>query len=59
MGNVNKNSFGNTICLCEKVEMNTDKTTYDKENYDKFINTLTGIVEKYGKVMLEELEYVA
>lgn len=59
MGNVSNNSFDNTTCLNKNVEMNADKSIYTKDNYDKFVNTLTRIVEKYGKVILEELKDAA
>ena len=59
MGNVSNSSFGNTTCPYENVEMNADKSIYTKDNHDKFINTLTRIIEKYGKVILEELKDAA
>ena len=31
----------------------------ESENFDAFINTMVSIIEKYGKLVLQDLDYVA
>ena len=47
------------VKILENAEQQADSVVDERENFDTFIGAMVQIVEKYGKLVLQDLDCVA